>query len=132
MGHGDAFVMRDPSGIRPAFYYQDEEVLVVASERPVIQTAFNIPLQAVKEIKPGHALIAKKDGTITEEMFRQRLEQNSCSCVRIYFSRGSEADIYQEHKKVGKLLCSQVLKSINNDIKRTVFTFISNTAEVSY
>lgn len=132
MGHGDAFVMRDPSGIRPAFYYQDEEVLVVASERPVIQTAFNIPLQAVKEIKPGHALIAKKDGTITEEMFRQPVEQKSCSFERIYFSRGSDADIYQERKKLGKLLCLQVLKSINNDIKNTVFSFIPNTAEVSY
>ncbi len=132
LGHGDAFVMRDPAGIRPAFYYQDDEVLVVASERPVIQTAFNIPLQAVKEIKPGHALIAKKDGTITEEMFRQPMEQKSCSFERIYFSRGSDADIYQERKKLGKLLCPQVLESIGHDIKNTVFSFIPNTAEVSY
>ena len=132
MGHGDAFVMRDPAGIRPAFYYQDDEVLVVASERPVIQTAFNIPLGAVKEIKPGHALIAKKDGTITEEMFRQPEVQKSCSFERIYFSRGSDADIYQERKTLGKLLCPQVLSAINNDIKNTVFSFIPNTAEVSY
>lgn len=132
MGHGDAFVMRDPAGIRPAFYYQDEEVLVVASERPVIQTAFNVPLNAVKEIKPGHALIVKKDGTITEEMFREPTEQKSCSFERIYFSRGSDADIYQERKKLGMLLCPQVLKAINHDIKNTVFSFIPNTAEVSY
>ncbi|TYR34143.1 amidophosphoribosyltransferase [Sphingobacterium phlebotomi] len=131
-GHGDAFVMRDPAGIRPAFYYQDDEVLVVASERPVIQTAFNIPLGAVKEIKPGHALIAKKDGTITEEMFRQPVEQKSCSFERIYFSRGSDADIYKERKELGHLLCPQVLKAVDNDIKNTVFSFIPNTAEVSY
>lgn len=131
-GHGDAFVMRDPAGIRPAFYYQDDEVLVVASERPVIQTALNIPLEAVKEIKPGHALIAKKDGTISEEMFRQPVEQKSCSFERIYFSRGSDADIYKERKELGRLLCPQVLKAVNNDIKNTVFSFIPNTAEVSY
>lgn len=131
-GHGDAFVMRDPAGIRPAYYYQDDEILVVTSERPVIQTAFNIPLEAVKEIKPGHALIAKKDGTITEEMFRQPAEQKSCSFERIYFSRGSDADIYKERKELGRLLCPQVLKSVNNDIKNTVFSFIPNTAEVSY
>jgi len=131
-GHGDAFVMRDPAGIRPAFYYRDDEVLVVASERPVIQTAFNIPLSAVKEIKPGHALIAKKDGTITEEMFRQPVEQKSCSFERIYFSRGSDADIYKERKELGRLLIPQVLEAVNNDIKNTVFSFIPNTAEVSY
>src|SRR5690606_36739631 len=131
-GHGDAFVMRDPAGIRPAFYYQDDEVLVVASERPVIQTAFNIPLEAVREIKPGHALIAKKDGTITEEMFRQPVEQKSCSFERIYFSRGSDADIYKERKELGRLLCPQVLKAVDNDIKNTVFSFIPNTAEVPY
>ena len=131
-GHGDAFVMRDPAGIRPAFYYQDEEVLVVTSERPVIQTAFNIPVDQVKEIKPGHALIAKKDGTVYEEMFRQPVKQTSCSFERIYFSRGSDADIYKERKSLGRLLCPQVLKSIDSDIKNTVFSFIPNTAEVSY
>jgi amidophosphoribosyltransferase len=131
-GHGDAFVMRDPAGIRPAFYYQDEEILVVASERPVIQTAFNIPIGAVKEIKPGHALIAKKDGTVSQEMFRQPVEQRSCSFERIYFSRGSDADIYQERKELGRLLVPQVLESVKNNIKNTVFSFIPNTAEVSY
>ncbi len=131
-GHGDAFVMRDPAGIRPAFYYQDEEVLVVASERPVIQTAFNIPLGSVQEIKPGHALIAKKDGTITQEMFREPAIQKSCSFERIYFSRGSDADIYKERKALGKLLCPQVLNAVQHDIKNTVFSFIPNTAEVSY
>lgn len=131
-GHGDAFVMRDPAGIRPAYYYQDDEVLVVTSERPVIQTAFNIPLGAVKEIKPGHALIAKKDGTIIEETFRQPVEQTSCSFERIYFSRGSDADIYKERKSLGRLLCPQVLKAVGFDIKNTVFSFIPNTAEVSY
>ncbi|MBE8720934.1 amidophosphoribosyltransferase [Sphingobacterium pedocola] len=131
-GHGDAFVMRDPAGIRPAFYYQDDEILVVASERPVIQTALNIPLHAVKEIKPGHALIAKKDGTVTEEMFRQPAEQKSCSFERIYFSRGSDADIYKERKALGHLLCPQVLDAIDKNINNTVFSFIPNTAEVSY
>ena len=131
-GHGDAFVMRDPAGIRPAFYYQDEEVLVVASERPVIQTAFNIPLGSVQEIKPGYALIAKKDGTITQEMFREPAVQKSCSFERIYFSRGSDADIYKERKALGKLLCPQVLNAVQHDIKNTVFSFIPNTAEVSY
>jgi len=131
-GHGDAFVMRDPAGIRPAFYYRDEEVLVVASERPVIQTAFNIPLETVREIKPGHALIAKKDGTISEQEFRQPVEQRSCSFERIYFSRGSDADIYRERKELGRLLIPQVLEAVGNDIKNTVFSFIPNTAEVSY
>lgn len=131
-GHGDAFVMRDPAGIRPAFFYQDEEILVVASERPVIQTAFNIPLQSVQEIKPGYALIAKKDGTISQEMFREPVEQMSCSFERIYFSRGSDADIYKERKQLGNLLCPQVLEAVNHDIKNTVFSFIPNTAEVSY
>lgn len=131
-GHGDAFVMRDPAGIRPAFFYQDEEILVVASERPVIQTAFNIPVQNIQEIKPGHALIAKKDGTVSQEMFRQPVEQKSCSFERIYFSRGSDADIYKERKALGNLLCQQVLESLNHDIKNTVFSFIPNTAEVSY
>lgn len=131
-GHGDAFVMRDPAGIRPAFYYQDDEILVVTSERPPIQTAFNIPLESVKEIKPGHALIIKKDGRVSEEMFRQPVEQKSCSFERIYFSRGSDADIYKERKALGSLLCKQVLDSIDHDIENTVFSFIPNTAEVSY
>jgi len=132
IGHGDAFVMRDPAGIRPAFYYADEEVLVVASERPAIQTAFNVPIGSVKEIKPGHALIAKKDGRISEEQFSQPVEQKSCSFERIYFSRGSDADIYRERKQLGRLLCPQILSAVNNDLENTVFSFIPNTAEVAF
>ena len=132
IGHGDTFVMRDPAGIRPAFYYADDEVLVVASERPAIQTAFNIPIDAVKEIKPGHALIAKKDGRISEEQFSQPVEQKSCSFERIYFSRGSDADIYRERKQLGRLLCPQILSAVNNDLENAVFSFIPNTAEVAF
>lgn len=131
-GHGDAFVMRDPAGIRPAFYYQDDEVLVAASERPAIQTAFNVKIGQVKEIKPGHALIIKKDGTITEEMFREPLEKKACSFERIYFSRGSDASIYQERKNLGKLLTPTILDHVNHDLEKTVFTYIPNTAEVSF
>ncbi len=132
VGNGDAFVMRDPAGIRPAFYYMDDEVVVAASERPAIQTAFNVQINTVKEVKPGHALIIKKDGTVTEEMFRDPLEKKACSFERIYFSRGSDADIYTERKKLGELLCQQVLKAVNYDLKNTVFSFIPNTAEVSF
>ncbi len=131
-GHGDAFVMRDPAGIRPAFYYVDEEVLVVASERPAIQTAFNVPLDSVKEIKPGHALIVKKNGRISEELFREPEVQKSCSFERIYFSRGSDADIYQERKQLGRKLCPQILDAVNHDLESTVFSFIPNTAEVAF
>lgn len=132
IGHGDAFVMRDPAGIRPAFWYQDDEVVVVASERPAIQTAFNIPIQSVKEIKPGHALIIKKNGEISEQQFREPVEQKSCSFERIYFSRGSDADIYRERKQLGRLLCPEILQRVNYDIKNTVFAFIPNTAEVAF
>jgi len=132
VGNGDAFVMRDPAGIRPAFYYADDEIVVAASERPAIQTAFKVQINSVKEIKPGHALIIKKDGTVTEEMFREPLQKKSCSFERIYFSRGSDADIYKERKKLGELLCPQVLGAVNNDLKNTVFSFIPNTAEVSF
>ncbi|WP_207422452.1 class II glutamine amidotransferase [Desertivirga brevis] len=131
-GHGDAFVMRDPAGIRPAYYYIDDEVVVVTSERPAIQTAFNVPFDSVKEIKPGHALIIKKNGVITEEQFREPLVQKSCSFERIYFSRGSDAAIYNERKQLGRLLCPQILDSVNNDLKNTVFSFIPNTAEVAF
>lgn len=131
-GHGDAFVMRDPAGIRPAFYYQDDEVLVVASERPAIQTAFNVKYEKIQEIKPGHALIVRKDGRISEEEFREPVELRACSFERIYFSRGSDAEIYQERKQLGKLLCPQVLKAIDYNIKDTVFSYIPNTAEVSF
>lgn len=132
LGHGDAFVMRDPSGIRPAYYYIDDEVVVVTSERPAIQTAFNVKYHAVKEIKPGHALIIKKNGDISEEMFREPEVQKSCSFERIYFSRGSDAAIYKERKELGRLLCPQILSAVNNDLKNSVFSFIPNTAEVAF
>ncbi len=131
-GHGDAFVMRDPAGIRPAFYYHDDEVVIVTSERPAIQTAFNVPLESVKEIKPGHALIVKKNGTVTEEQFREPEVQKSCSFERIYFSRGSDASVYRERKQLGRLLCPQILDAIGHDLKNTVFSFIPNTAEVAF
>jgi amidophosphoribosyltransferase len=132
VGNGDAFVLRDPSGIRPAFYYADDEVVVAASERPAIQTAFNVQIKQVKEIKPGYALIVKKDGTVTQEMYREPEEKRACSFERIYFSRGSDADIYKERKKLGHLLIPQVLSAVNKDLKNTVFSFIPNTAEVSF
>lgn len=132
MGHGDAFVMRDPVGIRPAFYYQDDEIVIVTSERPAIQTAFNVPLEAVKEIKPGHALIIKKNGIVTEEQFREPEVPKSCSFERIYFSRGSDADIYKERKNLGLFLCPQIFEAINYDLKNTVFSYIPNTAEVAF
>lgn len=131
-GHGDAFVMRDPAGIRPAFYYHDDEVVIVTSERPAIQTAFNVPLESVKEIKPGHALIVKKNGRVTEEQFREPEEQKSCSFERIYFSRGSDASVYRERKQLGRLLCPQILGAIDHDLKNTVFSYIPNTAEVAF
>ncbi len=132
IGHGDAFVMRDPVGIRPAFYYYNDEIVVAASERPAIQTAFNIPIEDIKEIRPGHALIVKKSGKITEEMFSEPLEKKSCSFERIYFSRGSDADIYRERKQLGRLLCPQILEAVDNEIKNTVFLYIPNTAEVAF
>ncbi len=132
LGHGDTFVMRDPAGIRPAYFYQDDEVLVVASERPAIQTAFNVKFERIQEIKPGHALIVKKNGAISEEMFREPVEKKACSFERIYFSRGSDADIYQERKQLGKFLCPQILKSVDYNIKDTVFSYIPNTAEVAF
>ena len=132
IGHGDAFVLRDPSGIRPAFYYKDDEVVVVTSERPVIQTAFNVPIETIQEIKPGHALIIKKNGTVSEELIKQPLLKTPCSFERIYFSRGSDQDIYKERKQLGRNVCDLVLKSIDNDLKNSVFSFIPNTAEVSF
>ncbi len=132
LGHGDAFVMRDPVGIRPAFYYYNDEIVVAASERPAIQTAFNIPIDEIREIKPGHALIVKKNGKITEDMFSEPKEKKACSFERIYFSRGSDASIYRERKQLGRLLCPQILDAVNNDIKNTVFSYIPNTAEVAF
>ncbi len=132
IGNGDAFILRDPAGIRPAFYYADDEIVVAASERPAIQTAFNVQINQVKEILPGHALIVKKDGTVTQEMYREPTEKRACSFERIYFSRGSDADIYKERKKLGNLLLPQVLAAVKDDLKNTVFSFIPNTAEVSF
>jgi amidophosphoribosyltransferase len=131
-GHGDAFVLRDPNGIRPAYYYQDDEVVVVTSERPVIQTAFNVPIDTVKEITPGHALIIRKNGEISEKQIIAPGKKLSCSFERIYFSRGSDADIYQERKNLGSQLVSSVLKSVDYDMKNTVFSYIPNTAEVAF
>ncbi len=132
MGHGDSFVCRDPWGIRPAFYYCDDEVAVVASERPVIQTAFNLKSTDIKELKPGHALIIKKNGTISEEQVRDSQQRKSCSFERIYFSRGSDCDIYRERKKLGELLIPDILKAVNFDLENTVFSFIPNTAESAF
>ncbi len=132
LGHGDAFIMRDPNGIRPAFYYQDEEVVVMASERPAIQTAFDVHIKKVKEIQPGHALIIKRDGRVDEKPFTEPQERRACSFERIYFSRGSDRDIYLERKKLGELLTDAVLEAVDYDFKHTVFSFIPNTAEAAY
>lgn len=132
MGHGDAFVLRDPSGIRPAFYYQDDEIVVVASERPVIQTAFNLPLEKIVELSPGHALIIKKDGDAEEKLVKAPLAKTSCSFERIYFSRGSDQDIYKERKQLGNLLAERVIKEINYNLDEAVFSFIPNTAETAF
>jgi amidophosphoribosyltransferase len=131
-GHGDAFVMRDPWGIRPAFYYYDDEIVVVASERPVIQTVMNVRSDAVNEVKPGDALIIKKDGSVSTKMIRVPHTRRSCSFERIYFSRGSDKDIYQERKMLGRLLSPAILKSIHYDIENTVFSFIPNTSETAF
>ncbi|HRW62714.1 MAG TPA: amidophosphoribosyltransferase, partial [Bacteroidales bacterium] len=132
LGHGDAFVARDPWGIRPTFYYQDEEIVVVASERPVIQTVMNVKAESVKEVNPGEALIIKKNGTITNEVIRVPEKRSSCSFERIYFSRGSDKDIYQERKQLGRLLVPQILEAIGHDLENTVFSFIPNTAETAF
>lgn len=132
IGHGDAFVMRDPAGIRPAFYYEDEEVVVVTSERPAIQTAFNISIEDIKEVEPGHALIIKKNGHVSMQMFKEPVEKKACSFERIYFSRGNDASIYRERKQLGRLLVDKILKSVDYDFENTVFSYIPNTAEVAY
>ena len=131
-GHGDAFVLRDPAGIRPAYYYADDEIIVATSERPVIQTAFNVSAESIKEIERGHALVVKKDSSYAMVPVKPQLERKACSFERIYFSRGNDQDIYQERMSLGKRLCSTILKTINNDLKNTVFSFIPNTAEVSF
>ena len=132
LGHGDSFVFRDPAGIRPAYYYQDDEIVVVASERPVIQTVFNVNFEDVKEIEPGHALIVKKDGRISDEEILAPLPKKACSFERIYFSRGSDAEIYKERKELGRLILPAVLEAIDEDTDNTVFSYIPNTAETSF
>lgn len=132
IGHGDSFVLRDPAGIRPAYYYKDDEVVVVASERPVIQTVFNVPFEQVRELTPGHAIITKKDGTTNIKQILEPIERKACSFERIYFSRGSDAEIYKERKELGKLIMPKVLKAIDHDTVNTVFSFIPNTAETSF
>lgn len=132
LGHGDSFVLRDPSGIRPAYYYKDDEVVVVASERPVIQTVFNVEFDDVKELDPGHAIITKKSGEVSIKKILEPLERKACSFERVYFSRGSDAEIYQERKMLGRLLMPEVLKAIGNDTANSVFSYIPNTAETSF
>jgi amidophosphoribosyltransferase len=132
MGHGDAFVLRDPNGIRPAFWYEDDEVCVVTSERPVIQTAFNVPIESIHELKPGHALIIKKDGDISEQLINQPQELKQCSFERIYFSRPGDKDIYHERKELGKLIVEQTVDAIDGEIDNAVFSYIPNTAETSF
>ena len=132
LGHGDAFVVRDPNGIRPCFYYHDDEIAVVTSERPAIQTGFNIPIRDIKELGRGNALIIKKDGGISEVNIIPPAENKACSFERIYFSRGNDKDIYKERKRLGYLLTDKIMKSVNNDFEKTVFSYIPNTAAVSF
>jgi amidophosphoribosyltransferase len=132
IGHGDAFVLRDPWGIRPAFYYQNDEIAVAASERPVIQTVLNVDTDEIREIEPGSALIVKADGTISLENVRGPFEKRSCSFERIYFSRGSDKDIYVERKKLGNFLTPAIVKAVEGDLENTVFSFIPNTAEIAF
>ncbi|MGG5507498.1 MULTISPECIES: amidophosphoribosyltransferase [unclassified Myroides] len=132
LGHGDAFVFRDPAGIRPAFYYENDEIVVVASERPVIQTALNVPFDDIKELTPGQAIIVKKDASVHFEQILDPLPLKACSFERVYFSRGNDADIYQERKDLGKLIFPQVLDVIDNDTDNSVFSYIPNTSETSF
>jgi len=132
LGHGDAFVYRDPWGIRPAYYYFDDEVVIAASERPVIQTAFNLPVEQIKEVDPGNALIVKRNGKIFNEIIRNPFERKSCSFERIYFSRGSDSSIYLERKKLGELLTPAIVEAVNDELGNTVFSYIPNTAETAF
>lgn len=132
IGHGDSFVLRDPAGIRPAFYFENDEIVVVASERPVIQTAFDVPFNEIKELTPGQAIIVKKSGKVTFEQILEPLPKKACSFERIYFSRGNDADIYQERKALGRTMMPMILKEIDYDIDNAVFSYIPNTAEVSF
>lgn len=132
LGHGDSFVLRDPAGIRPAFFYQDDEVVVVASERPAIQTVFNVPVDQIKEVQPGEALIIKKAGDVLHKKINKPTVKKSCSFERIYFSRGNDVDIYNERKDLGRLLFPKIYESVDGDLKNTVFSYIPNTAETSF
>lgn len=132
LGHGDSFVLRDPNGIRPAYYYQNDEVIVAASERPAIQTAFNVEVDSIKEITPGHALIIRKNGTFSMEECVPQKAEAKCSFERIYFSRGTDVDIYKERKKLGAFLTPAVLKAVEYDFENTVFSYIPNTAIVAF
>lgn len=132
IGHGDAFVIRDPAGIRPAFYYKDDEILMVTSERPPIQTALNVPYNKIKEIPPAHALVMRKNGDFSLKKYIKTLPQKSCSFERIYFSRGTDRDIYKERKNLGKRLVPAVLDALDNDIENSIFSFIPNTAETCF
>ena len=132
VGHGSSFVARDPSGIRPLFYYADDEVVVATSERPPIKTAFQCDFSEIKEVEPGHALIINKDGSYSMEKFIEPRKKQSCSFERIYFSRGNDPDIYKERKKLGELLLPQVFNAIDNDLKNTIFSYIPNTSETCF
>lgn len=131
-GHGDAFALRDPSGIRPAYYYKDDEVVVVASERPVIQTTFNVPFESVKEVRPGYALVIRKNGEVSELLCKEPQERKACSFERIYFSRGTDVEIYRERQRLGKALVPAVMNAIGHDLENTVFSYIPNTAAVAF
>lgn len=132
IGHGDLFVLRDPCGIRPAFYYQDDEIVVIASERPQIQTALNVPIDAVQEIRPGYALVVRRSGETVQEEVNEPQQVKQCSFERIYFSRGTDRDIYQERKHLGRSLVRPVLEAIDYDLENTVFSYIPNTAETAF
>ena len=132
IGHGDLFALRDPGGIRPGFYYQDDEIVVIASERPQIQTALNVPIDSVKEIEPGHALLVKRSGEVLMEKVNEPQKKTPCSFERIYFSRGTDADIYKERKSLGRSLVRRVLEAVDYDLENTVFSYIPNTAETAF
>ena len=132
LGHGDAFVLRDPAGIRPAYYMENDELVVVASERPVIQTVFDVPLTAIQELPPGHALLTKKTGEVQIKEIVPPLPKKACSFERIYFSRGSDAAIYAERKQLGSLIFPKVMEAVSNDLENTVFSYIPNTAETCF
>ena len=132
LGHGDAFILRDPSGIRPAYYYQDDEIVVVASERPAIQTVFNVAYEKVEELPPGNAIIIKKDGGVSINEILTPLHRKACSFERIYFSRGNDKEIYEERKALGRLIFPKVLETVDGDLRNTVFSYIPNTAETSF